>query len=439
MTPANQQANGHDNGRHCTAVPHFDRLNYFYGQMLGVRDFQGEQRYFREKLRLHNRCLHGHGVVCGLEVTAARGAAPAPQQQDTAAAPPDTAGPAQAQAPAAAGADRPRCFPRVQIECGMALDCRGNELVVRDPLCVDLWDHLSKEEQKKAEPQRTLTLYLYLCHHELPLEPVRPVLPETCGTARTCHYGKLRDSVCVKVTTEEPKPDERCGTCCEDCDESCELLARIEGFNPYEARPEIHIDMSVRRPLSTYRYNRVAGINWTHGGWYGHNGVDEMLHKGLRIKFTRPIHAQTIQPGVIDVLLYSGHGTIQGGVFHLHGTVKPWLAYGERGARGIAFDFGESRYERLSRGDRVMIILRGAFLLDYCCQPLDGAHVGGWVPFLEEHGVAADKTPEPPPANCGQRRGTHGLWTSGAGVPGTSFESWFFVQAEDQSQEEKKS
>src|SRR5262249_28039999 len=51
--------------------PHpLDRLNYFYGQMLGVRDFQSEQRFFREKHKLHNRCLHGHGFVCGLKVTA---------------------------------------------------------------------------------------------------------------------------------------------------------------------------------------------------------------------------------------------------------------------------------------------------------------------------------------------------------------------------------
>src|SRR5689334_7337081 len=48
--------------------PEFDRVNCFYGQMLGVRDFQVEQEFFHEKAKLHNRALHGHGVVCGLEV-----------------------------------------------------------------------------------------------------------------------------------------------------------------------------------------------------------------------------------------------------------------------------------------------------------------------------------------------------------------------------------
>src|ERR1044071_39637 len=49
-------------------LPDLKRINYFYGQMLGVADFQTEQHYFREKLKLHNRCLHGYGVVCGLKV-----------------------------------------------------------------------------------------------------------------------------------------------------------------------------------------------------------------------------------------------------------------------------------------------------------------------------------------------------------------------------------
>src|SRR6516162_9412072 len=52
----------------CLDVPEFRRLKYFYGQMLGAPDFQTEQDFFREKLKLHNRCLHGYGVVCGLLV-----------------------------------------------------------------------------------------------------------------------------------------------------------------------------------------------------------------------------------------------------------------------------------------------------------------------------------------------------------------------------------
>src|SRR6185369_9680663 len=52
----------------CAHFPELTSLKYFYGQLLGVQDFQAEQNYFRDKLRLHNRCLHGYGTVCGLEV-----------------------------------------------------------------------------------------------------------------------------------------------------------------------------------------------------------------------------------------------------------------------------------------------------------------------------------------------------------------------------------
>ena len=42
------------------------RVRYFNGQVLGVDDFNTEQNYFIEKHRLHNRHVHGWGVVNGL-------------------------------------------------------------------------------------------------------------------------------------------------------------------------------------------------------------------------------------------------------------------------------------------------------------------------------------------------------------------------------------
>lgn len=45
------------------------RNRYFSGRLLGAEDFQLEQDYFRERLRRHNRALHGTGIVCGLQVS----------------------------------------------------------------------------------------------------------------------------------------------------------------------------------------------------------------------------------------------------------------------------------------------------------------------------------------------------------------------------------
>jgi hypothetical protein len=48
--------------------PTFKRNKYFSGKLLTEQDFQDEQDYLIKKLRLHNRLLHGYGVVTGLEV-----------------------------------------------------------------------------------------------------------------------------------------------------------------------------------------------------------------------------------------------------------------------------------------------------------------------------------------------------------------------------------
>ncbi len=54
------------------SLPKLRRNGYFEGQVLSAEDFEMEQNYFLEKQRLHNRLLHGSGVVTGLEVSIGR-------------------------------------------------------------------------------------------------------------------------------------------------------------------------------------------------------------------------------------------------------------------------------------------------------------------------------------------------------------------------------
>src|SRR6476646_1345494 len=84
----------------------FTRNNYWYGKLMLPQDFIDEQRYFRAKQRHHNQRLHGTGVVCGLLV----------QQDGT-----------------------PGCRDRiVDITPGTALDCCGNEILLRETVRFDL-------------------------------------------------------------------------------------------------------------------------------------------------------------------------------------------------------------------------------------------------------------------------------------------------------------
>ena len=74
----------------------FERPHFFNGKLLTADDLQREQDYFRGKSGLHNRFLHGWGIVVGLGVTV--------DQETT-----------------------------VVVSPGLALDCAGNELVLPEP------------------------------------------------------------------------------------------------------------------------------------------------------------------------------------------------------------------------------------------------------------------------------------------------------------------
>ncbi len=78
------------------ALRYLKRNHFFSGKFLTAEDLTLEQEYVREKLKRHNRYLHGFGVVFGLEVSK-RGSA-------------------------------------VVISPGLAIDCQGNEIVIPEPL-----------------------------------------------------------------------------------------------------------------------------------------------------------------------------------------------------------------------------------------------------------------------------------------------------------------
>ena len=61
-----KRANELDGGG-CGAPP-MERNRYFTGKYMTARDFAGEQAYFLNRQRLHNRLFHGWGIVCGLRV-----------------------------------------------------------------------------------------------------------------------------------------------------------------------------------------------------------------------------------------------------------------------------------------------------------------------------------------------------------------------------------
>jgi len=78
-----------------------ERTHFFAGRMLSAEDLTREQQYHIEKRRLHNRYLHGWGVVAGLKLSLKPG-------------------------------------PTVVVEPGLAIDCAGNEIVLEAPQTLDI-------------------------------------------------------------------------------------------------------------------------------------------------------------------------------------------------------------------------------------------------------------------------------------------------------------
>ena len=97
------------------------RVRYFDGMLLSMADFQTEQQYLREKRKMHNRCLHGFGVVYGLEASIFKGV--------------------------------------IRISPGLALSCTGDEIMLDERVEVPL-------------PQTKSNSYLTIRYQERDIDPI---------------------------------------------------------------------------------------------------------------------------------------------------------------------------------------------------------------------------------------------------------------------------
>jgi len=411
------QAHGTPSSPDCAALPDLTRLRYFHGQMLGANDLQTEQEYFRKQLKLINRCLHGYGTVCGLEVTPVREEVPCDPKVER----------------------KPEDWHlRTMIECGLALDCEGESLVVKYPITVDLWKELSDDDRRRilsamsGTGQTIPPIYLGICYCVQPLDPVRPVLPDACGAISECIYSKVRDTVRVKVSLEKPRTDDRCETCCEACNDRCLILAAIQlKIDQTGKGLEIAgVDNSIRRWLATYVPTTITGVNWTHAGEYEPDDAEKILRNGMVVEFSRDVSAQEISAGIVDVIVFEGGKGRHAGIYYLDLEAR---------LDKNRLTFKQTSDEELQDGDRLLIFLRTDFILDACCYAVDGNHAGGKVPLLK--GYEANKRRQvyiegsgKNPSGCKRPPRRYGAWVSGNGSPGGSFESWIYLKKQPREQ-----
>jgi hypothetical protein len=426
----------HPPDRTALRVPPFQRLSYFYGQQLGPLDLQGEQAYLREKHRLANRFLHGWGVVCGLEVVpvprpekpkmkeeeedSTEPAPPADQQTDQ-----QTEQHAEQTKPAAQEASQPKqelkpgSGPRVVVRPGLALDCHGDEILLRQPVVLDLWRELSPEDQKRVRSGHD-TVWVSICYCECPVDPSRPLYIDVCGVPADCAYARIRETVTVRVSLTRPGRPDRCESCPGDCPDPCVALARISGFKPGEPLEADQIDNGVRQMLTRHRLTTINGISFVHGATYSRDLATEILVKGFEVRFSDRVRVNTLTDEVVDILVYTGGSGVAGTVYSKRGHFEGLPADGFV----HRFVYRQRGDERLEHGDRVLIQIKADFILDECCRAVDGNHIGGRVPLLPDYSPFDAKRP----VGCDISPDRPGAWVSGNGTPGGTFETWFVVE-----------
>jgi hypothetical protein len=171
-----------------------ERVKYFNRMLLTAEDMRTDQDFVLQKLRRHNRFLHGWGVACGLIVKAA----------------PTTALPW-----------------RVQIGQGYALGPYGDEIFVGQEVFLDLAKCGPGSVTNPCEPSFLVTsnaaaggqvVYVAIKYAECRARPVRS-MPGGCGCDDdACEYSRIRDSFSVECLANLPpshQPDPDAPTLCD--------------------------------------------------------------------------------------------------------------------------------------------------------------------------------------------------------------------------------
>jgi hypothetical protein len=152
------------------------RVNYTFGLVLGVDEFQQEQGYLIERTRLHSRSLHGYGTITGLSVTAA----------DTVAG------------------------PEIRVSPGSGLNPRGQHMCVPNIMCARLnaWLQTNRSDLLSTgfSPPGNLQLAVALCYRECPTDSV-PVPGEPCRTQDTAIVpSRIQDAFELQLVLDQPEP-----------------------------------------------------------------------------------------------------------------------------------------------------------------------------------------------------------------------------------------
>lgn len=412
-----------------------ERNRYFTGKFMTERDFTGEQEYTRSRHQLHNRLLHGWGIVCGLEVK------PHPH---------------------------PDCADRwVVVTAGIAIDCCGRELILRETTPFQLklppqpddpyqghgekhpsgrkkegydqdtggyadWDDVAPFGVYTADDEPMLDEPLLLCvsYAEEQIELTSPLYAERDCDPTRLEANRVREvaQLSVRRLSEAgpgcwPDPDgDAASPCQDDCGATlCGMrgclepvcpcggavpLALISPADSEYGKPRCpKIDCKGRRslPAPSQVLTHITHINWPHGGELTLAELADRQGR-LEIRFDRPLleadgDATGVNPFTF-VVQYSG---AQRDLETLGWDNDHPPQFDEETCSAVfTIDsrfYQARRQSDLIAGNTVFVTLKCDFIMDCHGNPVDGEYLRGQLP-------------------------------SGDGRPGGLFESWFKVVAD---------
>jgi hypothetical protein len=163
--------NEYNNSVDSSELQPFQKNNYFYGKLMSVRDFNTEQEYMDGKRRLINRLVSGKGIVCGFQETSI-------------------------------ALDIENTVKVTFYDGGVALDCRGNEIVV--PKGITKTVYAEDNELKVSDVGSGKYLYL---EFNVCLEESVPALSNASSCTEKCCSNRIKESFKVMASHIDPKPD----------------------------------------------------------------------------------------------------------------------------------------------------------------------------------------------------------------------------------------
>ncbi len=367
--------------------PRRERIRYFTGRHMAARDFSDADDYHRSMRLLHNRLLHGWGIVCGLGVRA-----------------------------------HPRTECGVIVDGGMALDCCGHEIVVPRRVARRIpWDLLDAPGQESSgEEPRVLLLCLTYCEEHTEKVPVLYGRDACSGTGYEdgriregyeLHWHAVEESALDEYGWQSPRscaPGDDDGHCADDEDDeddapedcclhaccprhACVPLAVIRG-----GAGDPVIDTEGRRAVvrDADRLTHVCWTSWPHGG-----AVSISQLARMSVRFDRRLAPAQGDPawgptGINERTFMMVAGEQWEDPDFVEFMTAPYLLEDERTA------VFEVKTPIKYKDRTVHVTLRCDFLLDCRGNPVDGTHLGGRLP-------------------------------SGNGTMGGNFESWFRVVSDD--------